>query len=334
MNGGTILSCNNCIISDFDIEVRFGSSNIQKLIIHHLHRHHTIQYNHSYIMVKENALRDIYDFAGDHLSTEDILYRLPNQEWQTIDKANHLFESNWIDTVIQNKQIISHYQPIITADKQIYAYELLARFMDENGNVIYPNKIFAAARIRGRLYALDRICRLTAVKHAKNITNAKAFINFIPTSIYSPEHCLKSTTMLADQLGIKTNTLVFEVVETDKVEDVNHLKRILTYYKERGFSYALDDVGEGYSTIDLLEELIPAYMKLDMKYVQGVASDGEKQKKALQLLSKAKEIGSIPLAEGVETETDFNWLKTQGFELFQGYLFGKPSKEPVMSISK
>jgi EAL domain-containing protein (putative c-di-GMP-specific phosphodiesterase class I) len=328
------MSCLNCSIKDLRFEVNVNSIELEKTIISYLSKHHPITKRDNTIIVNEPALRDLYDFSTDHLSDDMISYRIIGEQWQSIYTADEVFSADWIDTVIQNKQIISHYQPIITADKQIYAYELLARFMDEEGKVIYPNEIFSAARIRGRLYALDRLCRLTAVKYAKKITNAKAFINFIPTSIYSPEHCLKSTTMLADQLGIKTNTLVFEVVETDKVEDVNHLKRILTYYKERGFSYALDDVGEGYSTIDLLEELIPAYMKLDMKYVQGVASDGEKQKKALQLLSKAKEIGSIPLAEGVETETDFNWLKTQGFELFQGYLFGKPAKEPVMSISK
>ena len=77
---------------------------------------------------------------------------------------------------------------------------------------------------------------------------------------------------------IDPNQFVFEVVETEQVEDLDHLKNILSYYKDKGFQYALDDVGEGYSTLDMLSSLQPQYMKLDMKYVQGVAVDPEKQR--------------------------------------------------------
>lgn len=55
-------------------------------------------------------------------------------------------------------------------------------------------------------------------------------------------------------LKIDPNQFVFEVVESDKVEDLEHLKRILNYYNEKGFQYALDDVGEGYSTLEMLSD--------------------------------------------------------------------------------
>ena len=72
-------------------------------------------------------------------------------------------------------------------------------------------------------------------------------------------------------------------------------------------------------------------MKLDMKYVQGVAVDPGKQQIAQTFLNKAIEIGSIPLAEGVETRADFEWLKQLGYQLFQGYLFGKPAPQPKLN---
>lgn len=55
-------------------------------------------------------------------------------------------------------------------------------------------------------------------------------------------------------LKIDPNQFVFEVVESDKVEDLEHLKRILNYYNEKGFQYALDDVGECYSTLEMLSD--------------------------------------------------------------------------------
>lgn len=165
---------------------------------------------------------------------------------------------------------------------------------------------------------------MTAVRFASFI-DKKAFINFIPTSIYSPEFCLKSTVQLANRLGVDPDQLVFEVVETDKVDDTEHLKTILAYYREKGFRYALDDVGAGFSTAELLSELRPHYMKLDMKYVQGVSKDPGKQKTAEALLEQALRLKSVPLAEGIETRVDFEWLRDRGYQLFQGYLFGKPA---------
>lgn len=290
-----------------------------------------IQGNHFF--TTEQGARTIGDFTQDHLNINNASYRIHDHEWEPLTNINQVMDARWIDDVIQNKQIHCHYQPIITADQQIYGYELLARFTDAKGQTIYPNVIFNAARKRGRLYALDRLCRLTAVRYAAKIpNNLKAFINFIPTSIYSPAFCLRSTTALAEQLKLDTNRLVFEVVETDNVQDVEHLKEILHYYRTRGFNYALDDVGEGYSTINLLAELKPNVMKLDMKYVQGVADDHEKQQAAMTFLEKSIEIGSIPLAEGVETEEDYLWLKQKGYKLFQGYFFGKPTPDIQLSV--
>jgi EAL domain-containing protein (putative c-di-GMP-specific phosphodiesterase class I) len=130
-------------------------------------------------------------------------------------------------------------------------------------------------------------------------------------------------------LGIPFSQLVFEVVETESVDDIEHLKRILTYYRERGLHYALDDVGEGFSTIEVLEQLMPNYMKLDMKFVHGVSDDLTKQAAAKKFLSAALQVGAIPLAEGIEKKEDFEWLKEAGYELFQGYLFGKPNPIPA-----
>jgi EAL domain-containing protein (putative c-di-GMP-specific phosphodiesterase class I) len=81
-------------------------------------------------------------------------------------------------------------------------------------------------------------------------------------------------------------------------------------------------VGAGFSTVELLSELQPHYMKLDMKYVQGVSKDPEKQKTAEVFLQQALKMESVPLAEGIETREDFEWLRDKGYQLFQGYLFG------------
>ncbi|MBP1934401.1 EAL domain-containing protein (putative c-di-GMP-specific phosphodiesterase class I) [Ammoniphilus resinae] len=74
-------------------------------------------------------------------------------------------------------------------------------------------------------------------------------------------------------------------------------------------------------------------MKLDIHYVQGVAGDSNKQQIAKQFLHHALEVGSTPLAECVELREDFEWLKQAGYQLFQGYLFGKPTPSPIEELS-
>lgn len=283
------------------------------------------------IVVKEDTVAGLYDYFSDIMEVNSIYYKVDHKEWRPITEVLDLLDIKWIDKVILNDDVNFHIQPIVTRNEEVFAYEMLARFKDTEGNTIPPNEVFSAAKKRNRMYALDRICRLAAIRKAPLIQK-KIFINFIPTSIYSPEHCLRTTVKLATELGIPFSKLVFEVVETEKVEDISHLMKILTYYRERGLHYALDDVGEGFNTIEILDELMPNYMKLDMKFVQGVAKNPENQAVAKKFLSAALKVGARPLAEGIEEREDFEWLKAEGYELFQGYFFGKPSPIPTIPV--
>lgn len=330
------MSCKNCVISELQFDILLeGEKNIamMDMIVDHFNRRNlTISKKEMLVTIQESGVKEFLDFSRDYMEPEQIYFRIDEMTWKTIAEIETVLEMQWIDDVIHRNAIVSYSQPIVNNRKEIYAYEVLSRFSRDDGSLIYPNEIFTAAKTRGRLYALDRLCRMAAVKYAA-VLKKKTFINFIPTSIYSPEYCLQSTVKLAKLLQIDPNQFVFEVVESEQVDDIEHLKSILNYYNEKGFQYALDDVGDGYNTLEMLTDIKPHYMKLDMKYVQGVKNDREKQHTAKQFLKKALEIGATPLAEGIETEEDFEWLKQIGYELFQGYLFGKPSVEPQRSIA-
>ncbi|MGA4517649.1 EAL domain-containing protein [Solibacillus silvestris] len=330
------MSCRDCVVSELQFEILLkGENNIAMLdmIVEHFNRRNlTITKKEQIVMIQESGVKEFLDFSRDYMEPELIYFRLDEMPWEHLAEIETVLEMQWIDDVIHRNAVVSYSQPIVNSRNEIYAYEVLSRFTREDGSLIFPNEIFAAAKTRGRLYALDRLCRMAAVKYAA-VLKKKTFINFIPTSIYSPEYCLQSTVKLANLLEIDPNQFVFEVVESEQVDDINHLKSILDYYNKKGFQYALDDVGEGYNTLEMLGDIKPHYMKLDMKYVQGVNTDFEKQNTARQFLKKALEIGATPLAEGIETQEDFEWLKQIGYKLFQGYLFGKPSIEPQRTIA-
>lgn len=325
--------CKQCIVTVPIYEVRIeGEENLHVLqTIEQFLKTKGITYNaHTNIcLAKETVIQDLYNFSVDHLNVKQMFYRIESQEeWQSFEHIAAALETSWVDNIIMEQRVVCWAQPIVDSYKQVYAHEILARFFGEDGKIVAPSEVFAAAKARNRLYALDKICRMEAIKQAVYLPQ-KVFINFIPTSIYSPEHCLKSSIALSKKLGFQPSKFVFEVVESEYVEDLSHLKQILQYYREKGFHYALDDVGEGFNTIDVLKEIQPQYMKLDKSFVQGVAQLSSKQEVAINLLHSAQEVGAVPLAEGIECEEDFLWLKQIGFKLFQGYWFGKP--EPIVT---
>lgn len=328
------MSCQGCRVSNLNYRFELKGEHNERMVEvvkEHLVRNEVpVQMVDSFqLQIPEHHVRELLDFFEDHLETTNILYKTDQGDWGALADIGDVLETSWIDEIILKELVHCHYQPILRSDGELFGYELLARFTDADGNMVYPGELFQAARLRGRLYALDRVCRMAAVRHAARLDRVKAFINFIPTSIYSPEFCLRSTMQLASKLNIDPQQLVFEVVETDQVEDVEHLKTILTYYKDKGFMYALDDVGEGFSTVELLTGIEPHYMKLDRKFVSDVHNDPEKQRVAHLFLEKALDMGTIPLAEGIEQQQEYHWLKEAGYVLFQGYYFGKPQAEPA-----
>jgi len=157
-------------------------------------------------------------------------------------------------------------------------------------------------------------------------------INFIPTSIYDPEYCLNSTVKWANQLEFDPSQIVFEVVETEFVKDQKHLKKILEYYRSKGFQIALDDVGEGYSSLNMLIELKPDIIKIDRNIIDGIDKNELKQSVYRALFNLAKEHDITVLAEGVETKGELQTINSIGVDLVQGYYFAKPCAEPIRKI--
>lgn len=241
----------------------------------------------------------------------------------------------WVTDVIAADSIRMMMQPIVQAsDNTIIGYEMLARGYDSSGKLIPPTELFAAAKDQNQLFLLDRSCRIQGIRAASRLSkDMMVFINFVPTSIYVPEHCLQTTMAAVKVLGIHPSQVVFEVVETERVEDLQRLKGILQYYRAEGFRYALDDVGQGFNDTSVLRELEPDVVKLDRAYVSGIEQDREKQEIAQTVLRVAESVGATALAEGIETAAEARVLRDMGYVWQQGYYYGKPSFDPLTHVT-
>jgi len=282
----------------------------------------------SFTEMERDAIKITVSDSYEKFNFQSILTAKPLQRYI------NLFDDQDFFDVVNNESLTSHFQPIVDVkSNQIYGYETLARGVKDDGTLMYPDVLFSKSKRNDLNFKLDRLCRESSLKTAATKkVHQKVFINFIPTSIYDPEFCLNSTVKWAKQLEFNPSQIVFEVVETELVKDQEHLKNILKYYRSKGFKIALDDVGEGYSSLNMLIELEPDIIKIDRNIICDIDTNELKQSVYKALYTLAKEHNITVLAEGIETESELNMVKSIGVDLAQGYFFAKPTAEPIRRI--
>ncbi len=246
-------------------------------------------------------------------------------------------QSDWLVEMLATERFTSYFQPIVSIKdtSQIFGYESLLRGLDEEGNLVLPAAILELATEAGLLPQIDQAARLSTINQVSRYqVSGHIFINFAPTSLYDPALCLRSTVEAIDTAGISHDRVVFEVVESDSPQDLAHLKAVLQYYREAGFLVALDDLGSGYSSLNLLHQLRPDFIKLDMELVRDVHQNLYKASITEKLLEITQKLNIQTVAEGIECIEELNWLRERGATLAQGHLIAKPSAVPVTTTPR
>ena len=159
--------------------------------------------------------------------------------------------------------------------------------------------------------------------------------NYYATSlIYDPEICLRTTMVAAQENAVPLSRLVFEVVETEQIPNMQKLKRILEYYRTHGVGTAVDDMDAGYSSLQYLTALQPDFVKIDRDLVVRAELEKEARKKMDLIVSQAKSLGIAVIAEGIETPEQLHLCREAGTDFLQGYLFGLPANPPALSLGE
>ncbi|WP_102957554.1 EAL domain-containing protein [Mangrovicella endophytica] len=224
------------------------------------------------------------------------------------------------------------FQPIYdVAAERVWGYEALIRGTAGEGAYGVLSKVAADQK-----YRFDQACRVKAIELASALfpqgADLRLSINFMPNAVYEPAACLRATLAAAKTHRFPLNSIMFEFTEAEEIVDTDHLTKIITEYRRRGFITALDDFGAGFAGLGLLADFQPDLIKIDMKLVRDVDTSRPRQAILAAVLHIARELGITVLAEGVETEAEFLALKAAGIRLFQGYYFAKPAFEALPPI--
>ncbi|NEU14621.1 EAL domain-containing protein [Methylobacterium sp. BTF04] len=223
------------------------------------------------------------------------------------------------------------FHPIVDAESnKIWGYEALVRGTEGQG----AGDILAQVDEANR-YKFDQACRVKAIELAGSLFSDRATrlsINFMPNAVYEPAACIRATLEAAHRVGFPHEQIMFEFTENERMVDVAHVRRIVAEYRKQGFLTALDDFGAGYAGLNLLANLQPDLIKLDMELIRGIANSPARQTIIACVTTMARQLGVTVLAEGVETEAELSALRSAGIRLFQGYLFAKPAIERLPDV--
>lgn len=272
--------------------------------------------------------------------SSDVLVKTSTQRgYYRPDQLLELVKNHDLLELIASNSFTTHFQPIIDLQKndEIFAYECLLR-PQWNGQSVPPFKLFEFARETNLHNYLDQKARESSIVSGSKQqipSHVKLFINFLPSSIYNPEFCLQHTFKIVRENDILPEQLVFEVVESEKIHDIDHLESIFKTYKKSGMQVALDDVGAGYATLEVLEKLQPDFVKIDREYVSHCDSTLEKQLFLKSVVNVASKLNIKVLAEGIERMEEMEFCRNIGIHYGQGYLIGKPGPNistPVLAL--
>lgn len=220
------------------------------------------------------------------------------------------------------EQLWMAYQPVVRwSTRSVLAYEALARTREET--MRNPMVLFDAATALGETIKIGRAVR-TITSTAALGEETLLFVNVLPSDLLDEELYLS-----ASPLSARASRTVLEVTERASLESIGGLPERLAALRKMGFRIALDDMGEGYAGLSSFALLEPEIMKLDMSLIRGI--DGSQMKRHLvhSMVTLGAGLGTLVLAEGVETEGELKALVDLGCDYFQGYLFGRPGALPA-----
>jgi diguanylate cyclase (GGDEF)-like protein len=236
--------------------------------------------------------------------------------------------------VLEEVALTPLYQPIVDLQTgEIIGYEGLIRG-PSNSPLHVPTTLFNVARQCGVTVELERLCRKVHIeKFVQMGLSGKLFLNMSPDALLMPA-VESGASLLAPALaGIAPENIVIELTESDSTSNYPRLRQAASDYRGFGLQIAIDDLGEGFSSLRLWSELRPEYVKIDKYFVQGIDKDAVKRQFVRSISEIAQQSKSSVIAEGIETEAELQAIRGLGIQYGQGYLLARPAMPPVSVLA-
>ncbi len=232
-----------------------------------------------------------------------------------------------LEHAIQNKSFSLVLQPQFkTQTKELCGAEALIRWQKEDGTFVPPSDFIPVAEEKGFIKDLDRIVFEMACDIQKDFQESNKIIdiavNVSQQSLYDSDFIERYMSIVKEK-GIDISHIHLEITESTLFENNKLFIKLLRKLRKCGFKILMDDFGTGYSSIMLLKSMPIDFLKLDKSFVDDY--NNPRGRCIIECIIKmAKDLGISLVAEGVETEEQYLYIKEQNCDIIQGYYFSQP----------
>ncbi|MDP4302269.1 putative bifunctional diguanylate cyclase/phosphodiesterase [Leptothrix discophora] len=233
-------------------------------------------------------------------------------------------------------QLRLHYQPLVDRAGACIGYEALVRWQHPERGLLAPGAFIALAEATGLideigLWVLEQACsQLAAWRDVPAFAPLSVAVNVSAAQLRHPE-VVEQIAAVLRRSGAPAARLTLELTESMLQQDVEDGVRKLRALRALGIGLALDDFGTGYSSLSYLKRLPLTTVKIDRSFIRHIDADGQDEAIARAIVGLATTLGLRVVAEGVETQAQFERVAALGCEAFQGYLFGRP--QPLADVA-
>jgi len=285
-----------------------------------------------------------YQNSSEILRDADIaLYRAKDKgkaRYEIFDEAMYIQALKAVELehdlrqALKNNEFSLFYQPIISLkNNALSGFEALIRWHHPLHGLISPKEFIPLAEDTGLIidigdWVLQSACQSLATWQRENADRAdiaalKVNVNVACQQFQKPDFVAKLDSIL-EQTQLNPTCLRLEITERVLVDSEINTQNTLTEIKKRQIKLSIDDFGTGYSSLSYLSRLPIDNLKIDRSFIRNINSDRESLEIVKTIITLAHNLGMDAIAEGVETISQAQQLKTLGCEYAQGYLFAKP----------
>ncbi|MGY8871575.1 MAG: EAL domain-containing protein [Pseudomonadales bacterium] len=237
---------------------------------------------------------------------------------------------NFRSSAFQHIEFTHAFQPVIDIDKrEVVSYEVLLR----GKNNELPDAVFSKVDDKDLMY-FDQASREKALRLAKKLgVNCAVSLNFSSGDILFENGLLVEAIQdIAVELGFTSKQITVEITEKDFISELDLLSSTLDRLRRRAIKISIDDFGMGYSGLSMLAKIQPDILKLDISLLHDIDRKGASQSIVKAIVEVCLDLAIEILAEGVETQSELDFLRATGISLYQGYLFAKPGFECLPKV--
>jgi diguanylate cyclase (GGDEF)-like protein/PAS domain S-box-containing protein len=248
-----------------------------------------------------------------------------------------LLMENELYAAIENNELLLHYQPRFSIDrKTIIALEALIRWDHPRWGMISPSEFIPLAEETGLItkigaWVIRTACKQTKDWIEKGLHPIKIAINLSARQFLQRDLVASIQAVLMES-GLPPEYVELEITESTLMKYEETILYTIEQLKKMGVQFALDDFGTGYSSMGYLKKFQIDTLKIDQSFIRGIGTETDDSAIATAIITLAHALKMNVVAEGVETEEQYRFLKEKNCNEIQGYFTCRPMEAQMIEV--